>query len=175
MWRSIRDPIPQAPVPAGYTLRTLRPGEEAEWVRMRNEAFRQDGKPDWDMAAFVKAFMSRAVFEYERVFVVVHDGRLVGTSTAWELDEGGGPVGWVHMFGVEPAHRGKGLGAALMARVLRELRARGYALAGLTTSPERQAAVRVYERMGFRAGGRRGPFDAERREPCGACMRKESV
>ena len=86
---------------------------------------------------------------YERIVVAEREEQLVGTASAWEIDYGGGPLGLLHWVGVDPAHRGQGLGAALNVRALQKLKACGYAEVWLNTSRERMAAVRLYERLGF--------------------------
>ena len=149
MRRSLDGPLPPLDLPEGYTLRAMRPGEEEEWVRMRNDCFREEGDGNWTVENFRRGFREDPVFDFGRVFVLLQGDRMVGTSTAWEADFGEGPVGLVHWVGVEPGHRGKKLGIALTVRTLEELAARGFPDAWLNTGRKRVAAVRLYERLGF--------------------------
>ena len=147
MRRSLAGPLPAVDVPKGFALRPLRPGEEEWWVGLKNACF-PESEP-WTLEHFRQEFCAAACFEYERIFVAVHEERMVGTASAWEIDMGDGPVGLIHWVGTEPEYRGRGLGAALNAKVLRELAVRGYADAWLNTSRDRAAAVRLYEKQGF--------------------------
>lgn len=90
-------------------------------------------------------------------------GSLAGEreSWAWLARDGGTPVGCVLLYGatddvaefkrlwVGPAHRGTGVGRALVRTVVDEARARGYAVLGLTTPPWAEAAHALYASMGF--------------------------
>jgi GNAT superfamily N-acetyltransferase len=80
MRRSLTGPLPQVSVPEGFALRTLRPGEEGWWVRLKNACF-PESEP-WTLEHFRQEFCAAAYFEYERIFVAVHEERMVGTASA---------------------------------------------------------------------------------------------
>lgn len=140
-------PLPCCEIAPGYVLRALAAGEESAYVRLQHACFPEE-RP-WTAEDFRQEFLTDSFNAYERIFVAEHAGRLVGTASAWQIDYGEGLLGLVHWVGVDPAHRGQGLGAALNVRVLQELAARGYRDAWLNTSRDRAAAVRLYERLGF--------------------------
>ena len=147
MRRSQGAPLPVCDMAPGYVLRLLAAGEEAAYVRLKNICF-PESRP-WTEEDFYLEFPPMPFNTYERIFVAEHKGQLVGTASAWEIDYGDGPLGLLHWVGVDPAHRGRGLGAALNVRAVQELIAQGYADAWLNTSRDRAAAVRLYERLGF--------------------------
>ncbi len=82
-------------------------------------------------------------------------GRVLGTVT---FVPDGGPLGEIagpgeaefRMLAVDPAAHGRGVGTALLQRVLDD--SRGRAAAGVVCSslPEMRAAHRIYRRLGFR-------------------------
>ena len=147
MRRSLDVSVPACHMAPGYTLRMLTEGEEAAYVRLKNTCF-PESRP-WIEEDFPREFPPMSFNTYERIFVAEREEQLVGTASAWEIDYGEGPLGLLHWVGVDPAHRGQGLGAALNVRALQELKACGYADAWLNTSRDRVAAVRLYERLDF--------------------------
>ena len=147
MRRPLHGTLPCSEIAPGYVLRTLEVGEELAYARLKSLCFPK-GKP-WTEEDFNREFLSASFDAYARIFVVESKHQLVGTASAWEIDYGDGIVGLVHWVGVDPAHRGQGLGETLNLRVLAELAARGYREAWLNTSRDRVAAVRLYERLGF--------------------------
>jgi len=98
-------------------------------------------------------------------FVAREGGRTLGCA-AMAAREGYGEV--KSMF-VAPEARGRGVGAALLARVEAEARARGLSLLRLETGDVLDAAHRVYERAGF---ARRGPFGDYTDDPRSLFMEK---
>jgi ribosomal protein S18 acetylase RimI-like enzyme len=60
-----------------------------------------------------------------------------------------GDRGWIAGIGVTPARRGKGLGEELMRGVLAEARERGLREIWLEVLVQNEAAVRLYEKLGF--------------------------
>ena len=97
------------------------------------------------------------------------DDRVLGTVT---FVPDGGPLGEIadlaeaefRMLAVDPAAQGRGVGAALLRRVLSESRGRGKAGVVCSSLPEMRAAHRVYERAGFRRAPQRdwSPADGVR-------------
>ncbi len=57
--------------------------------------------------------------------------------------------GWIHDVVVDENARGRGAGEALTRAALEHARAEGAASVHLTTRPQREAANRLYRRLGF--------------------------
>lgn len=72
-----------------------------------------------------------------------------------EADTGGAPYGEIKRMVVDPERRGSGLGRRLLQALESRLAADGIGLALLETGRDQHAAVRLYERCGYRL---RGPF-----------------
>ena len=85
------------------------------------------------------------------VLLVARDGdELVGTLTLLLYRVPTGMRGWIHDVVVDEAARGRGAGEALTLEALRRAEAAGTASVHLTTRPQREAANRLYSRLGFR-------------------------
>lgn len=78
------------------------------------------------------------------------DGQIVGTLTLAVLLIPTGLRAWIEDVVVDEAARGQGVGAALTKEAVRLARAEGARTVDLTSRPSRQAANRLYERLGFR-------------------------
>lgn len=89
--------------------------------------------------------------------VAEQDGTIVGSvllyppaAKAYGSAAAGGDLPEVRLLAVLPDARGQGVGRALMDECVRRARAAGAAALGLHTMDMMGAAVRMYERMGFK-------------------------
>ncbi|MBA4137783.1 MAG: N-acetyltransferase [Opitutus sp.] len=73
---------------------------------------------------------------------------------------------------VRPAFRGRGFGELLVARLADHALRHGITLLRLETGIHQQAAIRLYERVGFR---HIPPFPPYRDDPLSRCYERESV
>ena len=84
------------------------------------------------------------------VLLVARDGdRIVGTLTLLLYRLPAGSRGWIHDVVVDEAARGSGVGEALTLEALAIAKASGVERVDLTTRSHREAAHRLYERLGF--------------------------
>ena len=88
------------------------------------------------------------------VLVAEHDGEVLGYTYAgiegYDYMELRGPAGVLYDIVVDPAHRGRGIGAALLDATLAELRTRGAPQVVLSTAERNDSAQRLFARAGFR-------------------------
>ncbi len=77
------------------------------------------------------------------------DGRIVGTATLATFRIPTGQRAWIEDVVVDEAARGRGVGAALTRAMLERARARGCVTVDLTSRPSREAANRLYRKLGF--------------------------
>ncbi len=85
------------------------------------------------------------------VLVARVDGVIVGSLTLVMYRIPTGLKAWIEDVVVDDAARGQGVGEALNRAALGEARRRGAKSVSLTSRPSRQAANRLYERIGFAA------------------------
>lgn len=139
-------------------IRQAHPGEYAEVGEVVALAYEPYGSPD-DQGWAAHLNLVRDVADRARrtvVLAAVEDGRVLGSATI-ELfgvigdDDRELLPGWafLRMVGVHPAAQGRGIGRALVEEVIRRVRAEGRDRLGLRSTPQMEAAHRLYESMGF--------------------------
>ena len=85
------------------------------------------------------------------VFVARVDGMIVGSLTLVLYRIATGLKAWIEDVVVDETARGHGVGEALNFAALDEARRRGAQAVSLTSRPSREAANRLYQRIGFSA------------------------
>ena len=83
------------------------------------------------------------------LFVARVDGRIVGSLTLATFTIPTGVRAWIEDVVVDGSARGHGVGEALSLAAIDEARARGAVTVELTSRPSREAANRLYRRIGF--------------------------
>jgi ribosomal protein S18 acetylase RimI-like enzyme len=93
----------------------------------------------------------RAILDSAATLLVAKDGdRIVGTLTLAVYRAPTGVRAWIEDVVVDEAARGHGVGEALTREALRLAGEAGARTVDLTSRPERDAANRMYEKVGFR-------------------------
>lgn len=164
--------------PAGVSLRTFRPAEDADaWLRLNARAFadhpeqgsltaddlaQRMAEPWFDPAGFLLAERAEPKrfggvttltdsAQGARVAVPAVDTALVGFH--WTKQHAG-TLGEVYVLGVDPAAGGRGLGRALLLAGLRHLAARGNRTVELYVEADHARAVALYTGHGFTVASR---------------------
>lgn len=83
------------------------------------------------------------------LFVARVDGAIVGSLTLATFPIPTGVRAWIEDVVVDEGARGHGVGEALNRAAIEEARSRGAITVELTSRPSREAANRLYQRMGF--------------------------
>lgn len=93
----------------------------------------------------------RAIVEFpaNRVLVARDHDEIVGTLTLVIFPIPTGVRAWIEDVVVDESARGKGIGEALTLEALRLATAEGARTVDLTSRPSREAANRLYQRLGF--------------------------
>ena len=174
--RSLRVPLPDAPLPEGVRLRTFRPGVDDEaWLALNAAAFASHPEQGSWTLRDLHARMAEDWFDPKGFLLAeAEDGELVGfhwtkvhggdvhehaheqgreheQSHEHDGDHGHGheAIGEVYVVGVSPSQQGRGLGRALTVAGLRYLRGRGLDQAMLYVEGHNEAARAVYRGLGF--------------------------
>lgn len=108
-------------------------------------------KASFSMPWSRKDFWEHAANERTIYLLAVEDGKVVGYAGTWILDD----EAQITNVAVAPERRGQGVGAALMAELIKEAKARGATRMTLEVRPSNTAALALYEKFGFRDCGHR--------------------
>ncbi len=135
-------------------VREARADDLAAILRLLDEdAIREVPENLDDLAPYAAALDEIVRAPHSTVLVGEVEGEIVATAqVTWlrRLMYGAGLVCQVESVRVTSARRGNGLGAALMAGIIDDARARGCARVELTTNAKRSEARRFYEGLGFK-------------------------
>ena len=85
------------------------------------------------------------------LFIARHDEHIVGSLTLATFRIPTGVRAWIEDVVVDASARGHGVGEALNQAAILEARHRGAITVELTSRPSREAANRLYQRIGFKA------------------------
>lgn len=107
--------------------------------------------PQLSRKASVDSSLLQRLIDHEAtvLFLARLDGSIVGTTTLVTYPI---PTGWrahIDDVVVDNAARGRGVGEALVTAAVQRAEARGVKTVDLTSRPSREAAIRLYRRLGF--------------------------
>jgi GNAT superfamily N-acetyltransferase len=141
----------------GLEVRQAAPGDAPTVVSVLHESF-VEYEPSYTPEAFAATTPTAKQIESRMsegpVWVALAGGAIVGTVSAVPRDD----ALYVRGMAVLPGARGRGVGELLLRRAEDFARAAGYTRLLLSTTPFLAAAIRLYERAGFRHTGD-GPHD----------------
>ncbi|WP_308126356.1 mycothiol synthase [Rhodococcoides corynebacterioides] len=154
MRRPSTEPLPDLTVPAGVSVRTYRPGDDAEILRVNNAAFSWHPEQGGWTQADIDERTAESWFDPAGLFVATpadDDTRLLGFHwTKVHPPAGSDPaLGEVYVVGIDPAEQGRGLGRVLTLAGVRHLVDAGLPAVLLYVEADNAAAVHTYDRLGF--------------------------
>ena len=137
--------------------RYLQPGQEDELTRLQNRAFAGAWGYNSNTVETITFRIEQSTCSRRDIILAYAEDRAVGCCWIGISCEGGIPSvrkGRIYMIGVDPDHRGKGIGRGLMMVGLVRLRNRGLRVAELTVDSENKAACALYQSLGFEVQAR---------------------
>jgi mycothiol synthase len=133
-------------------LRAFRPGtdDEQAWLDVNNRAFAwHPEQSNWTLDDLHER-MVEPWFDPEGFLLHERDGRLAAFCWTKVHEEETPPAGEIFVIGIDPDFQGLGIGGPLAYAGFDWLTARGLTQALLYCEADNDAAMRIYERMGFR-------------------------
>lgn len=141
-------PIKEMTLPEGYSF-SLNKGDEADmlaWIECCKNGLVGD---DATLENYERSIKNRTNCKHtEDVFFLDYDGKHIATITAIYHPEEN--CGEVHMVGMIPEFRGKGLGKYLNNKAIEKLNAQNVDYIYLTTDEWRKGAVKSYLSADFK-------------------------
>ena len=134
--------------PADVVYDALVPDDALRCADLERLLFRGDGP--WSAAAFLSEIGSR----HTTCLAARGDGRLVGYAVLAGLGPEGDREFEVHTIGVDPEYQGRGIGRALLRRMLEVADAEGAPVV-LDVRTDNVPALTLYEAHGFEVVGLR--------------------
>lgn len=104
-----------------------------------------------EKASFPQPWPYRAFERFlgEPGFLVADTGEVVGYVVADATPNHGRPLGHLKDIAVDPAHRGRGVGALLLERTIESMRRRQAGSVKLEVRESNEPALSLYQRFGF--------------------------
>ena len=152
MRRPAAVPIPAAPVPEGYTIRSFRSGQDETGVLAANAAAFADHPEQGELdRRGLAERMAEEWFDAAGLLVGERGGRIVGLhwTKVHPADVVRPAYGEVYVIGVAPSAQGTGLGRALLVAGLEHLRSLELDEVVLYVEAGNLVAVRLYRSYGF--------------------------
>ncbi|WSQ10179.1 mycothiol synthase [Streptomyces sp. NBC_01231] len=149
MRRSLDDlGLPDPVLPEGVTVRTFVPGtDDSAWLAVNAAAFAHHPEQGSLTQRDLDDRTAEPWFDPAGFFLAFRGDELVGFH--WTKVHAAERLGEVYVLGVRPGAQGGGLGKALTTVGLRHLAGQGLPTAMLYVDADNEAAVSVYERLGF--------------------------
>ena len=136
---------PSWEMPAGYSLRTYRKGDEQQYISLMQQA----GFDTWSEDNLKNVLRTALP---NGLFFIIHEqnnefaATTVATHNPSELHPFGGELGWV---AGSKKHSGKGLGYIVCAAVTKRFIEAGYTEIYLKTDDFRLPAIKTYLKLGW--------------------------
>jgi mycothiol synthase len=136
-----------------FTIRPMQEGEEHRLVRIQNRSFTGSWGFHPNTVEEIIYMINLSDCSPEDVLLTFEGDCPVGycwTRVNRDANQRSKiKKGRIHMIGVDPDHRGRGIGKLTLCAGLKKLKAEGIEVAELTTDSKNQSALRLYQSTGF--------------------------
>ncbi len=144
----LRRPLPAEP--SGLVTRSFVPGvDDDAFIAVNNRAFAWHPEQAGLTRERLAATMREDWFDPEGFRLHEIEGRLAGFCWTKVHADHEPVMGEIYVIGVDPDFHGRGLGRPMTLAGLEHLSAKGITLANLYVEADNDAALRVYDKLGF--------------------------
>jgi len=148
--RSLSGPLADSQLPAGFTLRASH-GDEVD-ARLRSVASHAAFKSGLEFEKYWlrtwRLMQSPVYVKEHEIFVMAPGGEIAAYCIIWTDDLT--KVGHFEPVGTHPDFQRKGLGKSLLFEAMRRFKSEGMTVADVCTNHDNEAAIPLYESVGFR-------------------------
>ncbi len=138
----------------GLSRRPLEPGGEAQLTKLQNRAFGGSWGFCPNTTSEIVQQLNAPGYGHNGVILAYHREKAVGYCWTAQVRRTGGMsdamIGRIHMMGVAPEFRGRGLGRHILWSGLKHLAGKNIRTVELTADSKNEAACSLYERAGFK-------------------------
>jgi mycothiol synthase len=129
MRRDLGQPIPAIPLPEGMAFVTSTPQRAGLFFNVYEHAFRErPGFPGWTEDIWCHNLTSDSDFRADLSLLIMDGSEALGFAVCHVETEGQNQLsseGWIVQMGVRPSRRNRGLGSALLSKVMRKFKSEG--------------------------------------------------
>ena len=149
----LRGELPAPALPPGVALRPFVAGQdEVMLTGMVNDVFSEHWGEGEHTPEAIGAELAQPTFTADLLLFAEKDDQVIGYVWSWVEPQRiatGDACAYIGDLGVRKAHRGQGLGRALLLRALHDVRSRGMGAAELDVDGPNADAKHLYESVGF--------------------------
>ncbi|GAA1535730.1 GNAT family N-acetyltransferase [Kribbella lupini] len=155
MHRDLRTPVDVPPVPEGLRLVSFSPEYDESLRVAHNEVFLDHwGSSPKSPESWKTWFTGARAFRPELVYLVLDGDEIVAYTNGYEYVADTEATGirevYIGQVGTKRSHRGRGLAALALAKVMAEAQAAGFQRASLGVDADNPTgALGLYERLGY--------------------------
>ncbi len=140
--------------PGEFEIRSLRPDEADKLTQIQNRSFAGSWGFNPNTPDEIAYRINLSSCSPENIMMVYLKNQPIGYCWTRIFTEEGSATackkGEIHMLGVDPAYRGKGIGRDVLLAGLADLKSKGVSIVELTADGEEPVALCLYESVGFK-------------------------
>ncbi len=128
----------------------LQYGEEDKLAQIQNRSFADTWGYNPNTTEEIVYRVNLSNCSPRDIILAIEEDKPIGYCWTRIKMEGGVSNGQIYMLGVDPDHRGRGIGKLLLLAGLSYLKSRGVAVVELTVDSQNRVACALYESVGFK-------------------------